>query len=459
MPLKMIYKLNIKGIMKKLVSIIFVFLFVTAAMDMQAQWLKSLGQKAVDRAKERAKDKVEQKVDEAVDKQVDGTFDEAETAVKGKEKKEQTVQSEKEPAEENKERASSHSKQQEPKTAEMAWNSFDFVAGDELVFDDNQTNEQLGEFPSRWDLVEGEAEIAKLDGVNVICLRNDCKIRPLMKNILNYFGEAFTIEFDYYFTLEKENEQHGSYEMRLTSPDKNWAGNSLFKIELPGKLNSWYWDKRNEGGNTAKVDYKYWWETTAGEDQSGNREQLITPNSWVHLSLSFNKRAIKIYVNETRIVNIPNLSGNIGWVQINYGDAQEGMNGYIKNFRIAKGAVPLYNRMMSEGKFITYGITFDVGKSIIKPESMGEINRIVKLMNEKSDLKLSVEGHTDSTGNPAMNQTLSEARSKAIVDKLVEMGISANRLTAIGKGHTTPLADNGTEEGRAKNRRVEFIKL
>ncbi len=105
---------------------------------------------------------------------------------------------------------------------------------------------------------------------------------------------------------------------------------------------------------------------------------------------------------------------------------------------------------MSDGKFITYGITFDVGKSTIKPESMGEINRIVKLMKENPDLKFSVEGHTDSTGNEASNQTLSEARSNAIVGKLVELGISADRLTASGKGQSSPIADNGTNEGRAK---------
>ena len=110
------------------------------------------------------------------------------------------------------------------------------------------------------------------------------------------------------------------------------------------------------------------------------------------------------------------------------------------------------------GKFITYGITFDVGKSTIKPESMGEINRIVTLMTENPDLKFSVEGHTDSTGNPTSNQTLSEQRSQAIVAKLVELGIAQNRLTAVGKGQNSPIADNNTDEGRAKNRRVEFVK-
>ena len=141
------------------------------------------------------------------------------------------------------------------------------------------------------------------------------------------------------------------------------------------------------------------------------------------------------------------------WLWSNQGQA------YFKNFRIAKGAVPLYDRMVSEGKFKTYGITFDVGKSTIRPESYGEINRIVKLMTDNPTIKFSVEGHTDNTGNTALNQTLSEQRSQAIVAKLVEMGIAQDRLTAVGKGQNNPIADNSTDEGRAKNRRVEFVVI
>jgi outer membrane protein OmpA-like peptidoglycan-associated protein len=138
---------------------------------------------------------------------------------------------------------------------------------------------------------------------------------------------------------------------------------------------------------------------------------------------------------------------------------RDGSGTYIKNIRIAKGAVPLYDRMMSEGKFITYGITFDVGKSTLKPESMGEINRIATMMKENSELNFSVEGHTDNTGTAPNNQILSDARSQAVVDKLVEMGISKDRLKSAGKGQTAPIADNKTDEGRAKNRRVEFVKI
>ena len=83
-------------------------------------------------------------------------------------------------------------------------------------------------------------------------------------------------------------------------------------------------------------------------------------------------------------------------------------------------------------------------------EKLGEINRIATLMKKNPDLKFSVEGHTNSTGNATSNQTLSESRSQAIVDKLVENGIASDRLKAAGKGQTSPITDNGPDEGRAK---------
>ena len=106
---------------------------------------------------------------------------------------------------------------------------------------------------------------------------------------------------------------------------------------------------------------------------------------------------------------------------------------------------------------VTYDITFDVNKADIKDESMVEINRIKKQMDENPELKYEVQGHTDSTGTPESNQKLREKRAKAIVDKLVEMGIDESRLTAVGKGEYAPIADNAPEEGRAQNRRVVFV--
>ena len=106
---------------------------------------------------------------------------------------------------------------------------------------------------------------------------------------------------------------------------------------------------------------------------------------------------------------------------------------------------------------VTYDITFDVNKADIRSESMTEIYRIKNLMDENPKLKYEVQGHTDSTGTPEANQILSEKRAKAIVDKLVELGMDEKRLTSVGKGQYAPIEDNSTEEGRAKNRRVVFV--
>ena len=340
------------------------------------------------------------------------------------------------------------------KSPEMAYNKFDFVSGDEIIFEDNMAGERVGEFPSKWDLMEGEAEIAKFNGENVIVMKKDCYIRPLMKNIKNYLGDVYTIEFDYWFTLAEEGKPYsGNYWIGLKPESVPWQNYSDFRLSMPGHIQWWWWRDRKT------VKYEYSWKTPDKENREGHREEIIQPGSWVRISLSFNKRAMKIYVNENRIANIPNMAATNDWFSLWYGDGSDSKHGYIRNFRIAKGAVPLYDRMTTDGKIISYGITFDVGKSTIKPESMGELNRIVELMKENPELKFSVEGHTDNTGNAATNQTLSDARSQAVVDKLVEMGISKDRLKSAGKGQTAPIADNSTDEGRAKNRRVEFVKI
>ena len=109
-------------------------------------------------------------------------------------------------------------------------------------------------------------------------------------------------------------------------------------------------------------------------------------------------------------------------------------------------------------EFISYDITFDVGKATLKPESDKEIARIVALMIDDPSLSYEVQGHTDNTGSAASNLKLSQKRAQAVVDRMVKLGVPKDRLTAVGKGQEEPIADNDTEEGRAQNRRVVFVK-
>lgn len=109
------------------------------------------------------------------------------------------------------------------------------------------------------------------------------------------------------------------------------------------------------------------------------------------------------------------------------------------------------------GKAILY-INFDSGKATIKKESMPIIEQIIEMMKQAPDIKLSVEGYTDSDGGTESNQKLSDARAKSVVEAIVKGGIDTSRLSSAGFGEENPIADNSTAEGKAKNRRVELIK-
>lgn len=120
-------------------------------------------------------------------------------------------------------------------------------------------------------------------------------------------------------------------------------------------------------------------------------------------------------------------------------------------------ATSMFEALNRDGHIALY-INFDTGKSEIKPESQSVISQIVEMMRSNPELKIGVEGHTDNVGTPASNKTLSEARAKSVVAAIVAQGISADRLSPAGFGQDRPIADNNTEEGRAKNRRVELVK-
>jgi OmpA-OmpF porin, OOP family len=117
----------------------------------------------------------------------------------------------------------------------------------------------------------------------------------------------------------------------------------------------------------------------------------------------------------------------------------------------------MFDALNKDG-FMALYINFDTGKSTIKSDSQPIINQIASLMKEHDDLKLSIEGHTDNVGKSAANKTLSQQRAKAVLDAVVKQGIAAGRMTAIGWGQEKPIADNRSEDGRSKNRRVEIVK-
>ena len=398
------------------------------------------------------KNKVKQKINEKVNQKVDKAIDQAADAVFDGKKPDNAEPAEKPGAG----GAGTPTAQAEDpvKDPTTAYAKSDFVPGDEIFFEDLVIGEQVGEFPSKWDLVDGNCEISVLNGQTVISLPPANKeyggdggtICPLMKNAKNYLPTEYTIEFDYF--LYNDFDQNNDIELLLkTEEDNTVVGNAILSVNSENKNGHGYFRYQKPGGDNVDIEYTC----------------SVIPNAWNHFALSFNKRATKVYVNGARIASAPNC------IQANYvelysvpkylGNGVTTVNGtQFKDFRFAKGAVPLYDRLTSTGKIITYAITFDTGKSTIKPESMTEINRIKELMTQQTDLKFEIQGHCDNTGSAATNDKLSQERANAIMAKLVELGIGADRLSAVGKGSKEPIADNSTDEGKAKNRRVEFVK-
>ncbi len=129
------------------------------------------------------------------------------------------------------------------------------------------------------------------------------------------------------------------------------------------------------------------------------------------------------------------------------------------NQEVVADASSLSDELKKSGHVAVYGIHFETGKAAILPDSESVLGEIVKMLQQSPDVKLSVEGHTDNIGPAASNQALSEKRAQAVVEWLTAHGLPSARLKAKGWGQSKPVADNTTDDGRAKNRRVELVKI
>jgi outer membrane protein OmpA-like peptidoglycan-associated protein len=127
---------------------------------------------------------------------------------------------------------------------------------------------------------------------------------------------------------------------------------------------------------------------------------------------------------------------------------------------VVMDAAGMANGLSTNGSVSLYGVYFDTSKSELKPESEPTLSEIAKLLKGNAALKVAVVGHTDMVGDPAANLKLSQARAQSVINALAaKYGIVASRLTPFGNGPYAPVASNKTEEGRAKNRRVELVEF
>ena len=169
---------------------------------------------------------------------------------------------------------------------------------------------------------------------------------------------------------------------------------------------------------------------------------------------------VKMYIGERRVANIPNADITRGRALYLRVDDYAGRHTYIDNLRIgAGGREILYDQLMADGRATLGGLQFDTGSARLRSESTATLQELKQALDQNGSLRLRVEGHTDNTGSAAANQRLSQQRAEAVVAWLAQNGVAASRLEAIGLGQAQPVADNSTEAGRQRNRRVDVVRL
>lgn len=425
------------NVQKTLFLLVFVCLSVFVA---QAQ--------VTDRAKNRAKYKTNQKVDQTVDKTIDKGFKALGGLFKKKKKKEEPAEETEEVNEEQPNNNSGESSgisngtevagnySEEEKEAIQLWSvRYDFKPGKDIIFFDDFEDEEVGEIPSQWFYEKGVIEVVQV-GEDNQAMAGDLYTHPNWPEGFT-LPERFTIEFDIYLF---GGEVRGSYHYGL-----------FFKQDTYREAVATVYS----GFGSVSLH------NVAGGPIPGSKKEDFV-DGWHHISLSVNGTSIKGYFDDYRTFNARFPDGkkpNLFTLWNCCFKAETPQMFLIDNFKVAAGAHPKYKEQLVDGKIVTHNILFDYDSDKLIPRSFAEINRIAQLMQKDESLNFRVEGHTDSDGDDAYNLKLSESRAKAVKEALVTLGVAEDRLEYKGMGETQPMEANDTPENKAKNRRVEFVKI
>jgi outer membrane protein OmpA-like peptidoglycan-associated protein len=323
-----------------------------------------------------------------------------------------------------------------PAPGEGAWANYDFVPGEEVLLYDDFSGDNVGDFPRRFDLVQGNWEIVDWAGGRYLrAVSNGLIAIPLPRTL----PEQFTFE-------TAVNLTHGNAFVRV----------------VPGR--AYYGPARSYQGSAVSVEA-----TRAGVRPVSNQGPTALAqfgservrDAVVALRIMADGQHMKVYLGEQRVANAPNaVFPRSDSLFLAVGSAAESHPVLIGPIRIAGGGADLYGRLARDGRVATQGILFATNSDRIRPESTPTLQEIGAMLQEHPELRLRIEGHTDSDGDEAYNQDLAERRAAAVKRFLVERyGTEEARLESAGFGESRPVADNDTPEGKQQNRRVELVRL
>jgi OmpA-OmpF porin, OOP family len=326
---------------------------------------------------------------------------------------------------------------------------YDFIAGEKVIFYDDFSAENIGDFPAQWlTNSSGEIVTSEKHTGRWFQLKNGGYYIPEAKE---QFTDNFTVEFD----LIPSNTINTDYLFNM---------NFIF---VSGTLN-----KPNEGGaipgkagmsmtpGFESVDWTNWAESVEGYRDNGSGKAIFNCGEKYHIAFWVQKQRVRMYANENKVLDLPR--GLIEGYAYNIFRIQttDEINPLIANFRIAAGLPDMRNKLMTEGKLISYGIQFDVNSDKIKAESYATIKEIAQVLKDNPTVKIKIIGHTDSDGDLTSNLDLSKRRAISVKNELEKtFQIDSSRMETDGKGENEPLAPNDNMINKAKNRRVEFLKI
>lgn len=336
------------------------------------------------------------------------------------------------------------------------YKNYDFVPGDQLIFYYDMAGESDAEIPARMLLNSGNAEVQSFQGMKVLVapIHGEPMMMPAMKE-KKYLLEQFTLEMDVLCNGLSESSS-GEIRIYFRTAEEVGKGSAIAPVLV-----------RLQAISGDEVQPSYGFEAYREDGSAaGIHSQRFPPaavdptqDNWRHIAIYINKNIGKLYIDQHRLSVLNQIEeGQIDMVEIEvYNNSEHPV--LFKNFRIGSGGADTYQKVLTEGKIIAYGIQFDVNKVTLRPESMGTINDFVKMMNQDPALSFEIGGHTDSDGSAQLNETLSQARADAVKAEMQRLGIDPNRLNTKGYGASQPVAPNDHSENKARNRRVEFVKL